>query len=95
MSIYSEIANIESILSNQPEKTHEPEEIASFKESYFRLKHIEDLWEEFGDVPMNPETECIEAPWFGFPAGTHRTTIWHWFESEFELSIAEDLMYEA
>ena len=28
---------------------------------------VEALWEEFGDVPMNPETECIEEPWNGFP----------------------------
>lgn len=29
---------------------------------------LEKLWEEFGDVPMNPETECMEAPFLSFPA---------------------------
>nr|DAZ80638.1 MAG TPA: hypothetical protein [Caudoviricetes sp.] len=53
---------------------------------------VEALWEEFGDVPMNPETECIEEPWNGFPAGTNREEIWHWFEETFSVSVA-DLMY--
>ena len=50
------------------------------------------LWKDFGNVPMNPETECIEEEWNGIPAGTHREEIWHWFEEEFDLSVAEDLM---
>ena len=54
--------------------------------------HIEDLWLEFGDVPMNPKTECIEEEWNGFSAGTHREEIWHWFEETFNISVAEDLM---
>lgn len=53
---------------------------------------VEALWEEFGDVPMNPETECIEEPWNGFPAGTNREEIWHWFEETFSVSV-DDLMY--
>ncbi len=53
---------------------------------------IKDLWDEFGDVPMNPVTECIEVKWHGFPAGTHREDIWHWFEDTFGVSVA-DLMY--
>ena len=27
------------------------------------LEAVKELWEQFGDVPMNPETECIEACW--------------------------------
>ncbi len=46
-----------------------------------------DLWNEFGDVPMNPDTECIEEDWNGFAAGTHREEIWHWFEETFNISI--------
>ena len=52
----------------------------------------EDLWEEFGSVPMNPETEETEEEWNGFHAGTHREEIWHWFEDTFHVSVAEDLM---
>lgn len=57
----------------------------------FKGKTAEELWSEFGDVPMNPETECIEASWQGFPAGTHREDIWHWFENTFGIAVY-DLM---
>lgn len=58
----------------------------------WKQAYIEEKWFEFGDVPMNPETECIEEEWNGFPAGTHREEIWHWFEDTFNVSVAEDLM---
>lgn len=47
------------------------------------------LWQDFGDVPMNPETECLEEDWNGFDAGTFRENIWQWFEEEFPISVAE------
>lgn len=53
---------------------------------------VQYLWEEFGDVPMDPETERIEYKWLIFPAGTHREEIWLWFEEAFPISVAEDLM---
>lgn len=66
-------------------------EKAGYKEG--KLKKALELWAEFGDVPMNLETECIEDDWHGFPAGTNREEIWHWFEEEFGVSVAEDLMF--
>lgn len=53
---------------------------------------VVELWKEFGEVPMNPDTEEIESEWNGFLAGTHREEIWHWFEETFDVSVAEDLM---
>ncbi|MSS38764.1 hypothetical protein [Clostridium porci] len=53
---------------------------------------VKELWLRFGNVPMNPETEEIEEKWNGFPVGTHREEIWHWFEEAFCVSVAEDLM---
>lgn len=50
---------------------------------------IKDLWLEFGDVPMDPETEEIECDWNIFKAGTHKEEIWHWFEGEFDIVIGE------
>ena len=47
------------------------------------------LWDEFGDVPMNPETEELEAPWNRFSVGTHREEVWHWFEREFGVVVAD------
>lgn len=57
-----------------------------------KLEDARRLWEEFGDVPMDPETECLDEPWMEFPKGTFREDIWHWFEQEFDVSIAKDLM---
>jgi hypothetical protein len=45
-----------------------------------RDRELEELWEEFADVPMNPETEEMEEPFLHFPAGTNREEIWHWFD---------------
>lgn len=56
------------------------------------ITKAKELWKDFGNVPMNPETECIEEEWNGFPTGTHREENWHWLEEGFDLSVAEDLM---
>lgn len=60
---------------------------------YYLDSSVKKLWKDFGDVPMNPETECTEEDWHGFAAGTHREEIWHWFEETFSLSVAKDLMF--
>ncbi len=52
-----------------------------------------ELWEEFDNVPINAETECIESPWFVFSAGTSYQKIWTWFEKAFGVSV-HDLMLE-
>ena len=36
---------------------------------------IERIWEQFEDIPMNPVTECMDAPFLEFPAGTYREEI--------------------
>lgn len=54
--------------------------LANKLEEYHSLKHIRALWDEFGAIPMDEETECIEAEWHGFPVGTFREEIWEWFE---------------
>ena len=45
-----------------------------------RDAELEELWREFGGIPMNPETECIEERIMGWNVGTHREEIWHWFD---------------
>lgn len=47
------------------------------------------LWEEFGDIPMDPETECMEEEFLDFPVGTHREEIWHWFDERFPGGVGE------
>lgn len=71
-----------------------PQAVASQIEELDKLKHIRKLWQEFGVVPMDPDTECLEEEWHGFPAETNREDIWHWFEKEFRISVTE-LMYDS
>ena len=41
---------------------------------------LEQLWDELEDIPMDPETEQLEAPFLDFGVGTDREDIWHWFD---------------
>ncbi len=65
------------------------EEIETLQE---RDQILEDLWSEFSDVPMDPDTECIEDQFLGFPVGTNREEIWHWFDVRHSKGVAF-LMY--
>ena len=49
-------------------------------ENIFTDEDVEKLWKQFEDVPMNPETECMEADFLHFPAGTSRQDILYWFD---------------
>lgn len=42
--------------------------------------YLSELWNELADVPMNPETKCIEIDFHIWKAGTFREDIWHWFD---------------
>lgn len=59
---------------------------------YYQADDIRRLWEDFGDVQMDPVTEGIESEWHDFPVETHRELIWHWFEETFHISVAHDLI---
>ena len=52
-----------------------------------RDKYLDGIWEAFTDVPINPETECIEEKFLGFPAGTHREEIWKWFDERYSKGV--------
>ena len=58
------------------------------------MDSIKMLWRDFGDVPMDPETERIEEEWHSFKKGTHREEIWDWFEDRFGISVGDVLMFE-
>ncbi|WP_342632743.1 hypothetical protein [Marinobacter alkaliphilus] len=49
------------------------------------------LWHELGDIPVDRDDQ-IDAPFLHFDKGEDKESVWHWFESEFGLSVAEDLM---
>lgn len=54
-------------------------------------QEVKDLWNELNEVPTN-DNEEIDRNWRDFPKGTSIYNIWHWFEKEYSLSVANDLM---
>lgn len=81
---------IKEAIEMAKEDSDNPDNFSSRKTS---MNFIRSLWTEFGDVPMDPETENLDEDWLLFPKGTNRETIWHWFEEEFGISVASDLMH--
>lgn len=53
-----------------------------------RDKKLEELWKKFGDIPMDPKTECIDEPFLGFPSGTEREAVWRWFDERYSKGVA-------
>ena len=53
-----------------------------------RDRHLESLWCELADVPMDPETETIETPFYIFNAGTNWEEIWTWFDKHYSKGVA-------
>ncbi len=53
-----------------------------------RDKKLEELWAEFADTAMDLETECMDEPFLGFPAGTGREDIWRWFDERHSKGVA-------
>ena len=53
-----------------------------------RDEELEELWRQFGDIPMDPETECIEEQFMGWGPGIHREEIWHWFDRRHSKGVA-------
>lgn len=52
----------------------------------------QELWQTLGDIPIGNNDEILEL-WRDFPAGTSRFDIWSWFEEQFNISVAIDLMH--
>ena len=53
-----------------------------------RDNHLESLWLELADIPMNPQTETIEAQFHIFDEGTHKEDIWRWFDQHHSRGVA-------
>ena len=63
--------------------------LSSFEQDWV----VKELWKEFADVPVNPETECIEEEFLYFEKGTHREVIWKWFDGAYSKGV-EALLYD-
>lgn len=55
------------------------------------MSAIKHLWEAFGDIPIDNNDRILE-PFCKFCKGTNRFDVWTWFEEEFNVSVAMDLM---
>lgn len=57
-----------------------------------RDAHLEEFWADLQDVVFddsNPNEDMkLLDPWGGFPAGTSREDIWHWFDERYSKGIA-------
>jgi len=58
-----------------------------------RDKVLEELWAQLEDVPVNPETECIEEQFLFWAPGTNREEIWRWFDQRYSNGVAHLLYY--
>ena len=50
-------------------------------------KVLEQLWECFGDVPVN-DNDGIDEDFLMWKKGTDRFDIWHWFDEEHSQGVA-------
>lgn len=64
------------------------EAVAYWNQRGTRDAVLEEIWQQLTDVPMNPETECLEAPFYDWTTGTHREEIWHWFDERHSKGVA-------
>lgn len=59
-----------------------------------RDEKLREAFLQLADVPTNPDTEVMEAPFLHFPAGTSREDIWKWFDERYSKGIVDLLYYE-
>ena len=61
-------------------------------EEHVELCTLSELWEMFGDIPVNNDDE-IEEDFLNFPVGTSKIDVWHWFDERCPNNLHDDLMY--
>ncbi len=68
--------------------------VEGFSDKDARLAVAKTLWQSFSDVPVcdSHDDGLLEESFLHFTSGTSAYTVWHWFESEFNLSIGQDLL---
>jgi hypothetical protein len=50
-----------------------------------KLDELYPLWSKLGNIPTVEEGEDVDTiaePFLHFPIGTHRESIWYWFEDQ-------------
>lgn len=59
----------------------------------FRDVVVEELWDNLTDVPIDPETEELDEPYYIWPKGTDKEDIWHWFDEYHSKGVAYLLVF--
>lgn len=54
----------------------------------FRDVVVEELWDNLADVPIDPDTEELDEPYYIWPKGTDKEDIWHWFDEHHSKGVA-------
>ena len=62
------------------------------------LELAKKLWEELGNIPVDKNDNLDEDFYIKetdtlFNIGTDKFEVWNWFEDNFNLSVAKDLMF--
>jgi hypothetical protein len=53
----------------------------------FNSQELEKLWQIFGEISID-NTDVILEEFLGFPEGTDRIEIWHWFDENYTEGVA-------
>lgn len=61
-------------------------------EEHTRLMTLPELWERFSHVEVNGDDE-IQQSFLGFPIGTSKFDVWHWFDDRCPNNLHDDLMF--
>ena len=57
-------------------------EICDGQQEYSQLE-LRMMWEQFSDIPIGFTDDNIQEEFLGFPVGTDRFDIWHWFDERY------------
>lgn len=85
---------VDSKLASNPISIKIETDLNEFDDRFASLAIAKHLWREFGNVLVdeNGSDGNIEEPFLHFENGTPVYEIWSWFEGEFDISVAIDLM---
>lgn len=51
-------------------------------------REIEKIWDDLSDIPIDPETEKLDVPYYIWPKGTDKEDIWYWFDEKHSRGVA-------
>lgn len=80
--------HVDIVLSENDEEVTELRFSKLPSDRAFRDVVVKELWDNFADVPIDPETEELDEPYYIWPKGTDKEDIWHWFDEHHSKGVA-------